>query len=227
MANILLVEDDHTLSMTIEMTLADLDHDVSTCRTLEAARQSLEARPPDLVVLDLGLPDGDGLDLCRDLRAKGSITPVLILTARGTVQARVEGLMTGADDYVTKPFELSELMARVEALLRRQGWHNPSEQVRIGMLDVDFERRECRREGEPLDLTELELKLLRYLLDRAGEPVSREDILQSVWGLDRSTRTRTVDVFVSRLRRHIEPDSSRPRYLVNVRGVGYRLRLQG
>ena len=128
---------------------------------------------------------------------------------------------------MTKPFELPELVARVDALLRRQDWHRPGDSVTIGELQVDFRRREARRGGEPVALTELELKLLRFLVDRAGEVVSREEILSRVWGLSPSTRTRTVDVFISRLRRNLEPDSAKPRYLVNVRGVGYRLRLAG
>jgi DNA-binding response OmpR family regulator len=227
MPEILIVEDDHTLSMALELSLGDMGHKVNTRRTLAGAREFMTGGSADLVVLDLGLPDGDGLDYCRELRTGGFYAPVLILTARGTLAARVEGLSAGADDYVTKPFELPELMARVEALIRRQSWQKPGEQVLIGALQVDFERREAAREGQPIDLTDLELKLLRYLLERAGEPVSREDILTTVWGLSPSTRTRTVDVFISRLRRHIEPNSAKPRFLVNVRGVGYRLRLDG
>lgn len=226
MADILLVEDDDTLALSLEISLTDRGHAVTVCRTLGRAREVVGQVKPAVVVLDLGLPDGNGLDFCRELRDSGSIAPVLILTARGTLDARVEGLAIGADDYVTKPFELPELMARIEALLRRQGWHLPGEKVQIGALRVDFKRREAFRDDAPVELTELELEVLRYMLDRVDNPVSRGELLENVWGLDPSTRTRTVDVFVSRLRRHIEPDSARPRYLVNVRGVGYRLRLE-
>ena len=225
MPTILIVEDDGTLGMTLEMSLQSIGHDVTWCITLEKARQALQTVRPDLVVLDLGLPDGDGMDFCRELRGTGSIAPILILTARGTLQARVEGLTSGADDYVTKPFELPELLARVEALLRRESWHKPPEVLEVGEISVDFRQREATRHGEPVPMTELELRLLQFLVSKRGDVVSREELLEHVWGLARSTRTRTVDVFVGRLRRYIEANPSRPRILVNVRGVGYRLRI--
>ena len=157
------------------------------------------------------------------LRAEGSIIPIVVLTAQGTLHARVEGLGSGADDYVTKPFELPELMARIEAQLRRERWHGPGEITEVGKLSIDWRRREASRDGEPVNLTDLELRLLRYLLERGGQVVTREELLARVWRQDPSTQTRTVDVFMARLRRQIEDDTTRPRHLVNVRGVGYRL----
>ncbi len=220
---VLLVEDDDAIALSIEVALQAAEHTVDCATTLATARAAAEQRPPDLVILDLALPDGDGVELCRELRASGRLVPILMLTARGTLEARVSGLGAGADDYVAKPFELPELMARVEALLRRQRWSGTGDELEIGRLRVDFAGHRAWRDGQPLSLSELELKLLRYLADRAPEVVPRGDLLTEVWGLSARTRTRTVDVFIGRLRRAIEPDAARPQYLVSVRGVGYRL----
>ena len=225
MANILLIEDADTLGMSLEMTLMGQGHQVTWSRNLESARAAFVARPPDLVLLDLGLPDGDGLDFCNYVRAQDSIAPIVVVTARDSLYSRVEGLKAGADDYVTKPFELPELLARIEALLRRQRWHGAGDVVAVGSLQVDFRRRQAQRDGEEVALTELEFKLLRYFVDRAGEVISREELLARVWDQNPSNQTRTVDVFIGRLRRHLEVDSSRPIHLSNVRGVGYRLTL--
>jgi DNA-binding response OmpR family regulator len=222
-AEILVVEDDSTLGMTLEMSLSAHGHGVRLCRGLETARQAVRTLAPDLVILDLGLPDGEGMDLCRDLRRTGSKVPILILTARESLGERIEGLELGADDYITKPFELPELLARVEAFLRRQHWHGSGGKVRIGRLFVDFELREATRDGDPIELTDLELRLLRHLMEQEGRAVLRQELLTDVWGLPASTRTRTVDVFIGRLRRYVEEDPARPRHLLNVRGVGYRL----
>lgn len=225
MSHVLLVEDDDTMGLTLEMSLSDQGHQVRWCKTLAKARAAATVQPPELVILDLGLPDGDGLELCRELREAGNIAPILVLTARSTLDSRLTGLSAGADDYVTKPFDLPEVLARVTALLRRTSWHRPGNEVAIGRLRVDFRRREAWVDDTLTPLTDLELKLLRFLLDRQGEVVSREEILSRVWGLEPTTRTRTVDVFISRLRRNIEVDSARPKFLLNVRGVGYRLKL--
>jgi len=225
MGLIVIVEDDATLGLSLEITLRGLGHETLLCGTLRAAREALGTRHPDLVVLDLGLPDGDGLDLCRELRRAGSLAAVIVLTARGTLDARVSGLEAGADDYISKPFELPELVARVEARMRRQRWSAPKRVVTMGRLTVDFERRSASVDETPVTLTDLELRLLSYLYENAGFPISRETLLQDVWDLAPSTKTRTVDVFVGRLRRLIEHDTRRPQFLQNVRGHGYRLNL--
>jgi len=225
MGSIVIVEDDATLGLSLEITLRALGHETTRHGTLRAARAALATSNPDLVVLDLGLPDGDGLDLCRELRRDGSRAAVIVLTARGTLEARVLGLDAGADDYISKPFELPELVARVEARMRRQRWSAPESMVTMGRLTVDFERRSAKVDDAPVTLTDLELRLLSYLYENAGYPVSRETLLQDVWDLAPSTKTRTVDVFVGRLRRLIEHDTKRPQFLQNVRGHGYRLNL--
>lgn len=223
MSAILVVEDDPTLGMTLEMSLGAEGHDVRLCTTLREAERTRREWPPDLIVLDLGLPDGDGLQFCEAARRGGSIAPILILTARGTLEARVQGLRSGADDYVAKPFELPEVLARIDALLRRRRWHGAGDRVDVGLLQIDFRLRKAWRGGAPADLTELELDLLKYLLDRPDEVVTREELLARVWGVSAQSKTRTVDVFVSRLRKVLEPDPAEPRHLLSIRGLGYRL----
>jgi len=223
MSKVLLIEDTHTLGLTLQVSLKTQGHEVYWATCLAEAREQLTQVHPDLVILDLGLPDGDGLDLCVEIRSGGSIAPILILTARDSLYARIEGLSAGADDYMTKPFELSELVARVDALLRRQRWHGAGERAQVGLLEIDFRRHQAWSAGEPLPMTELEVKLVRHLLDRKGHPVSREELLTRVWEQDASTQTRTVDVFIGRIRRYIEEDPAKPKHLLNVRGVGYRL----
>ena len=225
MTDILLVEDAVTLGMSLELSLKAAGYAVIWVKSLDEARKSLDTIHPKLVILDLGLPDGDGLEFCQKIRGRGQILPVLILTARDSLLARVEGLSAGADDYMTKPFELPELLARVAALLRRQRWHGGGDQVVVGNLEVDFQRRHAHREGDPVALTEMEFKLLDYLVRHANQVVSREALLTQVWGHSANTKTRTVDVFVSRLRQILETDPTNPQYLRNVRGVGYQLLL--
>lgn len=228
MADVLLVEDDDTLASSLSLALEVDGHAVRVARGLGAARAEAEAQDPDLVLLDLGLPDGDGMELCRELRARSSEAAILVLTARSALEARVDGLREGADDYVTKPFDLPELRARVEALLRRVGRHSTSamgarELLSFGRLHLDVRAHTATCDEEAVELTALEVKLLRYLAEHRGETVTREALLRDVWGIRPDTRTRTIDVFVSRLRRLIEADPAQPAVLVSVRGVGYRL----
>ena len=223
--NVLVVEDDALLGAGLLRVLEQSGYTATLASDGNGAQAAMGAGDFDLVLLDLGLPDGDGLAFCAYVRAEGSIAPIVVVTARDSLFSRVEGLKAGADDYVTKPFELPELLARVDALLRRQRWHGAGDVVEVGALEVDFRRRSARRQGIEVGLTELEFKLLRYLVDSAGEVVSREELLARVWDQNPSNQTRTVDVFIGRLRRHLESDSSAPVHLSNVRGVGYRLTL--
>lgn len=220
---IYLVEDDLTLASAIRIGLAAEGFRVHTYPGIEAARTALAIERPDLVILDLSLPDGDGLDLVRALRRARDVLPILILTARGTAESRIEGLRRGADDYLVKPFELEELSLRARALLRRSGPCDAARVLGIGRLEVDFGARTARRGTRPIELTEIEWRLLRYLADRPNQPISREALLETIWGMGPGTRSRTVDTFAGRLRKWIEPDPAHPRVLLTIRGVGYRL----
>ncbi len=178
----------------------------------------------DVVLLDLMLPGMDGTDVCRDLRRRGVRTPILMLTALGDVRDRVNGLRVGADDYLTKPFDPDELVARIEALLRRASAPPPERQepVHFGDVEVDLRAMEVRRAGHPIDIAAREFQLLAYLIQREGEVVSREELLRAVWGYRRPPRTRTVDVHVTWLRGKLEPDRANPTFLRTVRGAGYK-----
>ena len=178
----------------------------------------------DLLVLDVALPGRNGFDLCRDLRQKGISTPVLMLTARAQVVDRVVGLKLGADDYLTKPFEMMELLARVEAVLRRgkSGLAPSTDSYMFGEVRVDFRSAEVSRDGRSIDLSSLELKLLRYFIDHRGSVLSRSELLDKVWGYDAMPQTRTVDVHVASLRQKLESQPSHPEYFVTVHGMGYK-----
>ena len=231
MANIVLVEDDATLGLSLRLAFTAHGHDVTVAPSIHKAQVVLGHARPDLILLDLGLPDGDGLDLVRELRKHGEVLPIIALTARTTLAERVEGLRHGADDYITKPFDLPELIARVDAHLRRHGWSHPQAEssplpghgAEIGLLTVDFATCEAHARDEPVVLSDLELRFLRHLLERAPRVVTREELLAEVWGLPPKSRTRSIDTFVYRLRRLIEPDPASPRVLRSVRGVGWRL----
>jgi DNA-binding response OmpR family regulator len=178
---------------------------------------------PDLILLDVMLPDGDGMLLCRALREAGVREPILMLTARTEERDRVLGLDLGTDDYVVKPFSLRELLARIRAHLRRAQREPEGVPVGVGAARLDLRAEQLTRDGEVLELTAKELALLRYLVAHRGEVISREVLLRDVWGHRAEVETRTVDNFIVRLRRKIEPDPLRPRYLITVYGSGYKL----
>jgi DNA-binding response OmpR family regulator len=221
-ARILLVEDDADLARGLSFNLRHEGYEVDVAGTVKDGRRLAMKGEADLLVLDLALPDGDGLEILKALRADGSRVPVLCLTARGQETDVVMGLGTGADDYVTKPFGLAELFARIAALLRRAG-PAASETVRLGDAEVDLAARRVRRGDRVEDLTPVETDLLRYLLARRGQAVEREQILRDLWGVDSRHETRTLDNHVARLRKKLEGDPARPAVLVTVHGSGYRL----
>ncbi len=231
MSRILVVEDEDHISEGLRFNLEAEGHEVVIARDGPAAVGALEAADPpfDLVLLDLMRPGMGGLEVARRARAAGNYVPILILTAKDDTQELVRGLEEGADDYLTKPFRLDELLARVRGLLRRRRWDGveaPGEAQRpvaIGEVTVHFERFELETPGGVVNLTTRETALLRALVEREGEVIPRGELLESVWGLRPETRTRVVDSFIVRLRRYIEPDPSRPRHIVSVRGHGYRL----
>jgi DNA-binding response OmpR family regulator len=233
-ARILLVEDEEHLADGIRFNLELEGYEVETIPDgLDAverlAPEDAEAASPslDLVVLDVMLPGLDGFQIVERMRGSGNFTPVLMLTAKSLPEDVVQGIESGADDYLAKPFDLPVLLARVKGLIRRRDWTRGGpgvpESARIGDAEVDFRRFEIRRGGETFQLTLLEAMLLKLLVQRRGEVVSKREILGKVWNLDPETETRAVDNFVMRLRRHLGDDPRSPSHLQTVRGAGYRL----
>lgn len=223
-ARILLVEDEDHLARVVQLNLELEGYRVTHAATGAAARAALREGGFEAVVLDVMLPDADGMALCREMRAARDRTPVMMLTALGGTRDRVAGLDAGADDYLPKPFVLAELLARLAALLRRAAWSDepPHDLARFGAARVDFTAHEASVDGAAVSLTALEFDLLRHFIARAGQVLTREALLEEVWGVSGQNTTRTVDNFVMRLRRHFEPDPQTPRHFVSVRGVGYK-----
>lgn len=223
-AIILVIEDDAAMSAGLRDNLEVEGYQVLTAANVRAGRELALRNRPDLILLDVMLPDGDGVSLCRNLRAQGLQQPIIMLTARGEEMDKVLGLEVGADDYLTKPFSLRELLARIHARLRRDAAKSgAAAPTAVGMARVDFRRHELTRDGAVLEVSAKELELLRYLVEHRGEVVSREDLLVEVWGHQREIATRTVDNFIVRLRKKIEIDPAEPRYLITVHGSGYKL----
>jgi len=221
---ILLVEDEPGLVLTLTDRLSSEGYAVETASDGEAGFERALAAPFDLIILDVMLPRKNGFDVCRDLRQKNVQTPVLMLTARGQVVDKVVGLKLGADDYVTKPFELLELLARIEALLRRAPSASAAapDTYQFGPVRIDFRRAEVDREGQPVELSSLEFKLLHYLIEHRGNVISRDTLLDEVWGYDAMPSTRTVDVHVAWLRQKLEPNPRHPQFILTVHGLGYK-----
>ena len=223
LAHVLLVEDEPSLLLTLGDRLRAEGYRVTTAEDGEEGLEKAQEGGVDLVILDVMLPRKNGFDVCRDLRQKGLEMPVLMLTARGQVVDRVVGLKLGADDYLTKPFDMMELIARVEALLRRAtGPRTPTGGFAFGDVRVDFRGAEIQRDGEPVDLSALEWKLLVHLIEHRGEVLSRDELLDEVWGYNATPQTRTVDVHIASLRQKLEPVPGRPRHIVTVHGRGYK-----
>jgi DNA-binding response OmpR family regulator len=221
-ARILLVEDDERIRKELLDALRASGFDVDVSVLTRHARLALQ-REYDLVLLDLGLPDGDGLDLCRELRARGRSVPVIILTARDAPAQRVRGLDVGADDYVVKPFHLPELIARVRSVLRRAGRTAGPGRAQWLDLSADPQSRTAKRGERVLDLTRREFDLLLFFLRFPGRTWTRDQLLDRVWGASFGGDARTVDLHIRRLRAKIEDDPSDPKYLATVWGVGYRM----
>jgi DNA-binding response OmpR family regulator len=221
LAKILIVEDEAPIRDGLRASLEDEGYRVSAVGTVAAGIAALEGAP-DLVVLDRRLPDGEGLDVLRHARASGRPTAFLVLSARGMPEDRIEGLEDGADDYVTKPFHLRELLARVRAVLARGGAGAEDAALSFGAFALDPAARLLRRGRKAVTLTKLEFDLLHYFLRNAARAISREELLDRVWGYDRYPTTRTVDFHVLSLRKKIEVRGEKPRHLLTVQGVGYR-----
>lgn len=221
---ILLVEDEPGLRITLSDRLHSEGYLVETAADGEEGLERAIGEPFDLFILDIMLPRKSGLDICRDLRQRGYTTPVLMLTARGQTVDKVLGLKLGADDYLTKPFDMPELLARIEALLRRaqQAPTPPGSVQRFGSIQVDFRGTEVLRDGKQVPLSAKEFQLLRYFIEHRGETLSRETLLSDVWGYDETMSTRTVDVHVAWLRQKLESDPKQPRLILTVHGLGYK-----
>ena len=220
---ILIVEDEDSLVVTLRDRLQSEGYDVDVALDGDTAVE-MGARPQfDLLILDVALPRKNGFDVCRDLRGRGVQTPVLMLTARGQIVDRVVGLKLGADDYLTKPFDMSELLARIEALLRRaRAAAASADAVVFGAVHADFRSAVVLRGGAPVELSGLELKLLRYFVEHRGALLTRDELLEKVWGYEAMPVTRTVDVHVASLRQKLETNPSRPEHFVTVHGLGYK-----
>jgi len=221
---ILLVEDEAGLIITLTDRLQSEGFNVKTTTDGEAGLSLALAENFDLIILDVMLPKKNGLDVCRDLRQKNITTPILMLTAKGETIDKVLGLKLGADDYLTKPFEMMELLARVEALLRRspQTNQNSPDAFRFGDVSIDFRRAEVLKNNEPLELSAIEFKLLQFLIENRGAVHSRDKLLDEVWGYDAMPSTRTVDVHVAWLRQKLETNPKHPQYIQTVHGLGYK-----
>jgi DNA-binding response OmpR family regulator len=225
---LLLVEDDANVANTLAATLRSAGFDVTHARSVRDARAALAASNFQIAILDVGLPDGDGFDVARQLRENSPATALLFLTAYGAPEDRIRGLEMGADDYVTKPFVLRELLLRIQNVLKRARdlappAGAPAGPVRIGMADVDFARFTARSNGVLHRLTHKECAVLKLLLERAGVAVTRDEILDRAWSPEEFPTQRTVDNFIVRLRRLVEADPANPHTIRSVRGVGYQL----
>ena len=223
MKRILLVEDEPGLVLTLRDRLTREGYSVDTTSDGESGLERAAGEAFDLILLDVMLPRLGGFDVLKELRKRSVDTPVIMLTARGQVVDKVVGLKLGADDYVTKPFEMMELLARIEAKLRRAPLTpHPSEGFQFDGVRVDFRRAEVTREGEAIDLSAREFQLLKYFVEHRGATLTREELLNEVWGYNSMPSTRTVDVHVAWLRQKIEPNPRHPQFILTVHGMGYK-----
>jgi len=219
---LLLVEDEPGLVLTLTDRLSREGYAVDTSADGESGLERAASSAFDLILLDVMLPRLNGLDVLRELRRRGNETPVIVLTARGQVVDKVVGLKLGADDYVTKPFEMMELLARIEAKLRRAPAPARADAYRFGAVSIDFRKAEVTKDGQPVELAAREFQLLRYFIEHRGATLTREELLNEVWGYNSMPSTRTVDVHVAWLRQKLEPVPKHPQYILTVHGLGYK-----
>ena len=223
MKKVLIVEDDDAMAAALRDGFEYEGFPATVAKDGAIGLRLAEESGPDFIILDVMLPKMSGLDICKKLRSEGNRTPIIMLTARGQEIDKVLGLKLGADDYVTKPFSFMELMARVEAILRRtNGSAGKVETYRFGDVEVNFRKGEASKSGAPIDLSPLEQRLLGFLVEHRGDVVTRETLLSSVWGYDASSSSRTVDMHIAKLRRKIEDRPEDPRHVVTIHGSGYK-----
>ena len=223
MTKILIVEDEPDMVLGLKDNFEFEGYEVVTASDGAAGLERARAQKPDLVVLDIMLPKLSGLELCKTLRGEGFDKPIIMLTARGQEIDKVVGLELGADDYVTKPFSIRELLARVRAILRRtDGKRQRLARYRFADVELDFEHYKATRGSQPIEMSPREFELLRYLIERKGETVSREQLLEDVWGYEHYPTTRTVDTHIAKLRAKIGDSGSEPRHILTIHGMGYK-----
>ena len=222
---VLIVEDDDAVARLLRDNLVFEKYEVDRASGAAEAHRKVGDFKPDIVLLDLGLAEGNGFDVCRALALQRERPSIIILTVRGAQDDKVRGLDLGADDYVTKPFSFTELLARMRAVIRRRNSTGPV--LHLGKVVIDFRMRQALRSGRSLALSYREFEVLQYLADRAGQLVRRDELLEEVWGYRSPPLTRSVDILVARLRRKIEPDPHKPRYIKTLHGEGYCLTPEG
>ena len=224
--SILLVEDEPGLVLTLTDRLENEGFTVTSCQDGESGLNMALKEEFDLIILDVMLPKKSGLDVCQELRKQDTQAPILMLTARGQVVDKVVGLRIGADDYVTKPFEVPELLARIDALIRRSKMYESQkkshETYAFGDVSIDFRKAEVTRAGNQVELSAKEFQLLKYFVENTGATLSRDELLNEVWGYDALPSTRTIDVHVAWLRQKLEPTARHPKYILTVHGLGYK-----
>lgn len=224
-AKILIVDDDRFLAENIKRLLTTHGYTADISGNADEALQNLIEQPYDLMILDLGLPDTDGINFCRQLRSKW-LLPIIMLTARSDAMDKIIGLEVGADDYLTKPFEPKELLARIRAHLRRVQEYrqsiNPPESIVVGELVIDYALRDVLVKGQPVNLTNREFELISFLARHANKALHRDWVFEQIWGYDSDFSSNSLDVYVYRLRKKIEADPDSPRYLMTLRGYGYK-----
>lgn len=226
--HILICEDEPSLIFTLQDTLENEGYQVHVAKDGQEALNIIKDVIPDLMLLDIMLPGMSGYDVCKKIRSQKLMFPIIMLTARDQEIDKVTGLNIGADDYMTKPFGVKELLARIKARLRRATAYSksgPIEHVQLGDVFIDLNESKVKRPDKELELTTREVELIRFLVSQANEPVSRDSLLENVWRYEYSTNTRTVDVHISKLRGKIEMHPDDPRYLVTLHGIGYMLKL--
>jgi DNA-binding response OmpR family regulator len=226
-SRILLVEDEESLAVGLEYNLTDEGYIVDWAKDGRAAIKKINSNEYDLILLDIMLPYLNGFEITEKVRLKSPQMPILILTARTSAEDKIKGLEYGADDYLTKPFHLKELLLRIKGMLKRKTWYNHStgqqRKYFFGNNEVDFENFKCKSGTKTFLLTQREAMLLKYLLDNKGKIVTRKELLANVWQISGEVETRTVDIFISRLRKYFEPDPNKPVYIKSIRSSGYLL----
>ena len=224
-AKILLVEDEESLAKGLEYNLSEEGYQVDIAKDGKQAIEMFDKNNYDVVVLDIMLPYKNGFEVAEHIRDKNPQMPILMLTARTSVDDRVKGLEIGADDYITKPFHLKELLLRIEGMLRRKSWYVKSVSTNpfyhFGKNEINFENLRCKHGKHEFHLTHFEAILMKYLIVNKGRIISRKELLENVWNLNPEVETRTVDIFISRLRKYFEDDPSNPVYIKSVRSSGY------